>query len=242
MQKDRQNKLAIWIIVIGGMVSLVTPLLVPLLPIHHLKDYGTIGDVIGGISNPFTQLIGFVLLFLALKAQVKANNLIKNQMDTENHKEMQQRELTHLHHLYTFMENNISNFNYENKFVENGSIQLLHGRRAIRCFINDIEKMNIDLHNTEQLLQEDGVREILSLLKTAKLIFDKIDSADIQLDDKIFYKNIMKHELVFSIFPYTDLDESADLILPVCEECGEFHGNYPPIIFDKLSELKRYFK
>jgi hypothetical protein len=102
--------------------------------------------------------------------------------------------------------------------------------------------MNINLHNAVQLLQEDGVREILSVLKIAELIFDKLENADIDRDDRIFYLGIMKHELVFSIFPYTDLDESGTLLLPICEECGEHHGNYPPLIYDKLTELRRYFQ
>ena len=74
-----------------------------------------------------------------------------------------------------------------------------------RRFIDDIEEMNIDLHNVQQLLQEDGVREILSILRIAESIFDKINHADIDENDKLFYIDLMKHELTFSIFPYTDL-------------------------------------
>jgi hypothetical protein len=51
----------------------------------------------------------------------------------------------------------------------------------------------------------------------------------------------MKHELIFNIFPYTDLDESANLKLGVCEDCHEPRGNYPPLIFDKMQQLKRHF-
>ncbi|NIF05924.1 hypothetical protein F3J23_10775 [Chryseobacterium sp. Tr-659] len=241
MKSYKQNRKVIWIVIIGAVFSIVAPLLLPFLSLNYLKDYGTIGDAVGGIANPITQLVGFVLLFLALKAQIDSNKLIQDQIEAESRKEMLQRELTHLHQLYSFMENDIKSFNYENRFKDNGSTELLHGRRAIRCFIDDIENNNIDLHNTEQLLQEDGVREIMSILKIAELIFKKINHSGIEQDDRIFYLGIMRHELVFSIFPYTDLDESANLRLPVCKECGEHHGNYPPLIFDKLMELKQFF-
>jgi hypothetical protein len=101
--------------------------------------------------------------------------------------------------------------------------------------------MNIDLHNAEQLLQKDGVREILSILRIAENILERINHADIDESDKLFYIDLMKHELTFSIFPYTDLDESANLKLEICKDCHEAHGNYPPLIFDKLQQLKRHF-
>ena len=72
-------------------------------------------------------------------------------------------------------------------------------------------------------------------------IFEKIKEANIEEADKNFYLNIMKHELIFSIFPYTDLDESANLKLETCQDCHEDHGNYPPLIFDKMQQLKKHF-
>ncbi|KMQ61364.1 hypothetical protein ACM46_15140 [Chryseobacterium angstadtii] len=221
-------------VLIGSISIIAMPLLLPLLPLGYLKDFGTIGDAFGGISNPLSQIVGFVLLYLALKAQINANNILQQNILKENMKEMRQRELEQLHELYVIFERNIREFTYINRFEVEVQLQVLNGKRAIYCFVNDIEKRNIDLHNTEGLLQEDGVREIVSILKTAQLIFVKIGNMDVENDDKNFYINIMKHELVFSIFPYTDLDESAELKLPQCPYCHEYHGNYPPLIFDKL--------
>lgn len=215
--------------------------MLPLLPLKYLEDFGSIGDAFGGIANPIAQLVGFVLLYLALRAQINANSILRMQINAENSKEMQRRGVKLIHELYTFLENNINTFSYENKFEGINGMQVLHGRRAIRCFIDDIEDMNIDLHNAEQLLQQDGVREILSILRIAENTLDRIQNADIDENDKLFYIDLMKHELTFSIFPYTDLDESANLKPEICEECHKAHGNYPPLIFDKLQLLKRHF-
>jgi len=229
------NILVISVILGGILLMIVMPLLLPVLPVGHLKGFGPIGAAFGGIANPIAQIVGFVLLYIALRERMQANTV-------KNHKEIQQRGLKHLHELYTLLENNMNSFSYERKVGKNKtSVKAIHGRKAIRCFIDDIEDMNIDLHNSELLLQKDGVREILSILRIAEHILDKIDNADIEEDDKAFYRNIMKHELTFSIFPYTDLDESANLKLELCEDCEEFHGKYPPLIFDKLQRLKQHF-
>lgn len=241
LKNKSENNLVICFLIIGTLLTIIVPLMLPLLPLKHLKGMGDIGDAFGGIANPIGQIVGFVVLYLALRAQINANSILQMQVNAENNKEMQRRGVKLIHELYTFLENNINTFSYESKFEGNNGMQVLHGRRAIRCFIDDIENMNIDLHNAEQLLQKDGVREILSILRIAENTLDRIKDADIDESDKLFYIGLMKHELTFSIFPYTELDESANLKLAVCEECHEPHGNYPPLIFDKLQELKRHF-
>ncbi len=242
LKNDSENNIVICLLIVGTLLTILVPLMLPLLPLSHLKDFGTIGDAFGGIANPIAQIVGFILLYRALRAQINANSILQAQINAENSKEMQRRAVKHVHELYTFLENNINSFSYEDKFEGTGGMQVLHGRRAIRCFIDDIEDMNIDLHNVEQLLQHDGVREILSILRIAENIFDRINHADIGEHDKLFYIDLMKHELTFSIFPYTDLDDSANLKLELCSECHKFHGNYPPLIFDKLQQLKRHFQ
>jgi len=242
LKNKSENNLVICFLIIGTLLTIIVPLLLPLLPLKYLKEFGNIGDAFGGIANPIAQIVGFILLYLALRAQITANSILQKQVNTENSKEMQRRSVKLVHELYTFLENNINTFSYEAKFEgSNGGMQVLHGRRAIRCFIDDIEDMNIDLHDAEQLLQKDGVREILSILRIAENILDRIRHADIDESNKLFYIDLMKHELTFSIFPYTDLDESANLKLAICEDCHEPHGNYPPLIFDKLQQLKRHF-
>ncbi|WP_185214093.1 hypothetical protein [Sphingobacterium mizutaii] len=238
---NSDNKTVICLLIIGILLTILIPLLLPVLPLDYLKDFGTIGSAFGGIAGPIAQIIGFILLYLALRERVNANLIVQKQAEAKNAKEMQQRNVKHLHELYTLLENNINNFSYERKVENSKNVLELYGRRAIRCFIDDIEDMNIDLHNDEQLLHQDGVREILSILKIAEHIFENINHADIEESDKAFYLNIMKHELTFSIFPYSDLDESANLKLALCETCNEFHGNYPPLIFKKLQNLKKHF-
>ena len=241
IKRNTENQLTIGLLIVGTVLMFATPLLFPILSVKNLKNVGEIGSAFWDIAAPVAQLVGIILLFLALRERRTANNIVQMQVEASERREMQERTVKHLHELYTILENNISNFSYQSNFDSNTEIKVLRGKRAIRCFIDDIEEMNIDLHDNNLLLQKDGVREILSILRIAEHIFEKIKEANIEEADRNFYLNIMKHELIFSIFPYTDLDESANLKLEICEDCHELHGNYPPLIFDKMQELKRHF-
>ena len=79
--------LAKWLLVIGGLVILFMPFILTSNSVYkgfNLTTYGQIGDTIGGITAPFLNLIGAFLVFYALKAQVKANELIQDQIDKDN--------------------------------------------------------------------------------------------------------------------------------------------------------------
>ena len=237
------NKIAFWVIIIGGAICLLIPLFMPFLPLQYLKEYGEIGDVIGGVSNPFVQILGSVVLFLALKAQIDANGILHQQIEKENIKEQLRHELNQLHELYMFVERNIKNFSYDQEKVVDGKSQmiLLHSRRAIKCFIEDLENLDVDIHKDGDVLMFDGVKEIMSILYSVELFFNKIKDSEIAPYHKNFYKTLMQHELLFSVFPYQELDNQAHLRHEPCYDFGVYHANYPPLIYDRLQEIKKSF-
>lgn len=69
------------ILILGIIILIIPPLLA--LPAFssflNFSNSGQIGDTIGGITSPFINAIGAILVFLAFKEQIKANNLIKEQ-------------------------------------------------------------------------------------------------------------------------------------------------------------------
>jgi len=125
-----------------------------------------------------------------------------------------------------FVERNIKNFSYDQEKMIDGKSQmiLLHSRRAIKCFIEDLEGLNVDIHKDDDILMFDGVKEIMSILNSVDLYFDKIKDSEIAPYHKSFYKTLMQHELLFSVFPYQDLDNQAHLrklrISPPASACG----------------------
>ena len=158
----------------GILLTFLFPLLLPLLNKTGIGNFGVVGDAIGGITNPISQLIGSILLYLALKAQLSANGIVQNQIEKDNIKEEQQHKTEQIRTFYSFFQETIKNFSYE--FSDANGKQLLYGKRAIKCFLNDLEQMKVDIHNTDDVLMYDGVRELLSILKSAEELFNRIDT------------------------------------------------------------------
>ena len=82
--KVNLNKKEFWILLVVGFIFLF-------LPIIMIQDWsgisfmetGPIGDTIGGTTAPFLSFFGSILVFLALKAQIDANEVIKTQFNDQ---------------------------------------------------------------------------------------------------------------------------------------------------------------
>jgi len=73
---------------VGILLMLVLPwLLTRKLGLFSFNETGSIGDTIGGITAPISGLLGAYLVFLALKAQVKANDKIQEQIKRQELRE-----------------------------------------------------------------------------------------------------------------------------------------------------------
>ena len=67
---------------------------------------------------------------------------------------------------------------------------LLYSRRAIKCFIEDLESLDVDIHKDDDILRFDGVKEIMSILNSVDLYFDKIKDSEIAPYHKSFIKRL----------------------------------------------------
>ena len=237
--KSNLDNNAKWLLLFGVLLTIVFPFFLPLLHKSGVGNFGVVGDAIGGITSPISQLIGSILLYLALKAQLSANGIVQNQIEKDNEKEEEQHHTEQIRAFYSFFQETIKNFSYE--FSNENGKQLLYGRRAIKCFLNDLEQMKVDIHNTDDVLMYDGVRELLSILKSAEELFNRIDTISSKSQHILFYRTLLQHELLFNIFPYQDLDDDINIKTGKCTICADAHSYYPPIIFDKIKLLESKF-
>lgn len=69
------------LLILGLCILIFPPILTQtsFLNFFSFSKTGEIGDTIGGITAPFINAIGAILVFIAFKEQVKANDLIKEQ-------------------------------------------------------------------------------------------------------------------------------------------------------------------
>ncbi len=76
--------------VVGVILVIFAPMLITSEGNWNTVDFtgtGQIGDTIGGITAPIVGLLGALLVYLALRAQIQANIAIQQQIDLQNEKE-----------------------------------------------------------------------------------------------------------------------------------------------------------
>lgn len=187
----------------------------------------------------YTLLIFVSINFTACGQTTTKEHKKETTIKTDKMKEEQQHKTEQIRTFYSFFQETIKNFSYE--FSDANGKQLLYGKRAIKCFLNDLEQMKVDIHNTDDVLMYDGVRELLSILKSAEELFNRIDTISSKSQHILFYRNLLQHELLFNIFPYQDLDDDINIKTGKCTICADAHSYYPPIIFDKIKLLESKF-
>lgn len=81
-EKRRDN--SVWIILFSVILMLIMPWLFTRdFGLVSFEGKGNIGDTIGGITSPIVGLLGAILVYKALQAQISANNLLKTQFDKQ---------------------------------------------------------------------------------------------------------------------------------------------------------------
>ena len=159
------NSSAKWTLIVGAILIFVLPFMVTFLNIEFLGKYGPVGDTIGGITSPISQLLGSILIYLALKAQLDANTIIQNQVNEDNKQSLIRHDLEQIHELYSFFQNNIKSFRYDKDF--SGRSSLIFGKRAIKHFFQDIEDMNVNIHNDYSTMYGFNTDKIVSISESA---------------------------------------------------------------------------
>ncbi len=158
IQKPLKN--AGWFILLGFVFTLGTPwlLTIPsLFPSLNFSSTGSIGDTIGGITSPVIGLLGAILLFLALKAQVKANSLIQRQL---NH----QSETNQLYQFYNHLKENIDNFTFE---------------RTKHVSVNTFPKTNENPHGLGEIEDKEQLKGTIAIYEFfGDLICHQTDRSD----------------------------------------------------------------
>ena len=95
---------------------LLAPFLFTRVGYISFSETGQIGDTIGGITAPITSLVGSVLVFLALRAQVIANQVTQIQIQEQKKEEQTKKELMYISELCKHFTNNFQN--YEAKYFK----------------------------------------------------------------------------------------------------------------------------
>lgn len=102
-----------------GIVLMLLPILFIESDISWIsfKDTGTIGDTIGGITAPFIGFGGSILVYLALKAQIDANNAIQIEFEKQQKKDYRQNFETTFFNMLTIHHDIVKNIDFNVKKI-----------------------------------------------------------------------------------------------------------------------------
>jgi hypothetical protein len=182
---------------------------------------GQIGDTIGGITAPIVNLLGAILVYLALKAQIEANLILKKQLDDEKIKDGIQNQTDEINQLYYNLKESIDNFNYisfdSNEF---GQGQYMTGSEAIYKLFNDFYCDKCHLSD-EELKGNPKITELTSILEICDALITRIDKSSIP--SKSVMKTLTCHQFKYRVFPYLSTLQ-GNFKKHYCEDCKKDHG------------------
>lgn len=225
----RTGKILLWI---GIPVCLLTPLIFTLpLGIADFTGTGEIGDTIGGITAPFINLLGAVLVFLALKAQIQANLIIQDQIDQHETDKKLENESKQLNQYYTNLKSSIDGFKYstlDTWEIGNQEYSVVTGSEAIYKLFQDFI-CNYHDHK-DDVKSNPKITELISMLEICEKLLDRINKSDIT--DRETLWTLTKHQYSYRIFPRLSSEYPSCIDKYFCESCQKDHG-FP----ERISEL-----
>lgn len=162
----------------------------------NFKDTGTIGDTIGGITAPITSLLGSILVFYALKAQIEANRLIQFQFDQQRLDEIDRKKLLYLAEQINLVRDDVNDFSYnykETESLKSGDRQNyyinLKGTDAIAEFVDNIKHYGEGHQDEDPFVINPKLTELYNLLQIINGIIVKIYNEVKNEEDRVYFKS-----------------------------------------------------
>ncbi len=221
-QIEKSLKAAKWFLLIGVPLALLTPLLfTQKWGWADFSSTGSIGDTIGGITAPFMNLIGAILVYLALRAQVDANLMVQDQIDDQKEQSKNERESENLNKLYRTFKTGVDNFEYSTlKKSDFGKEMPVKGAEA---FYNLFQSIFCTSHfSPTELEMNPKITEVKSLLLIAKNILFKLESSS--APDKDILKEMTEHQFKYIICPRISMKSDDEIRRYKCNRCKSDHG------------------
>ena len=232
-----------WLLGIGVVSCFFAPLILTQPAITEIFDFtntGTIGDTIGGITAPFINIIGSILVFFALKAQIDANKLIQNQFDEQKIEELNRKKLLYITEQVNIIRLDINEFTFSYK--EKNYKYNYKSSDAIFQFLKSIRNGEHNLSYEDFVVQNPKIEELKNLLQ----IFNKqiliVKRENISELDKEYFLSILEYQYNSKIKqPLNSYKKHKRSEQLVCTGCNEKHG-IPDEIFDENDKIEKNFK
>jgi len=153
----RLDKKEIKWILISGLILILLPILFTCSNISFIsfKETGGIGDTIGGITAPFLSFFGSILVYMALKAQINANEIINQQFVLQQQKENIQNFENSFFNLINFHLNIINNIekSYDRGKIRN-TIKIYLGKDQLEYIAKGKQVFEIEYNKIYNYIED----------------------------------------------------------------------------------------
>ena len=237
-------KLLLWV---GITAIIFMPFLLTLEAFNerfNLSETGQIGDTIGGVTAPFLNLVGAFLVFYALKAQVKANELVQKQIDKDNRSKESETEAQNLNQLYSYLLESINSFKFTTLPIDDlRNTNIIETQTQFEggdAFYHLFSQIRCHYHGSpEQLHATQSVSELVNVLNVMNLILDKLINT--KSSNKEILKTLTQHLFEYKIITRIRDESYEELIHEYCQDCKCNHG-LPEELRNLILEIRTKLK
>lgn len=141
-------------------------------------------------------MLGSILVFYALKAQIEANKLIQFQFDQQRLDEIDRKKLLYLAEQVNLVRSDINDFTYnykETEHLSSGGRQnyyvSLTGTNAIAEFVDHIKHYGEGHRDEDPFVINPKLTELYNLLQIINGLLDKINNDVSNIDDRVYFKS-----------------------------------------------------
>jgi hypothetical protein len=234
-----------WILFIAfGVIILIAPVIITQkLNLISFTDTGEIGDTIGGITAPILGFFGSILVYLALKAQIEANEQVRLQFLKLENEQLSESRKEYFRSKSNLILNEINSFYYSFKDSENlGISQKLNyeGSQAILKLLENSKNTYFGKTGIKSPdLIEPKLKELESLLVFFELTIIELRNDSLlvnnEKDEMVqFLKYIFESKLRNNFKRVEKFKSVHNGSCP--ENCGNFHG-IPAYLFELADNI-----
>lgn len=210
------------LLVVGIPITIIAPFICTQFGLVDFNNTGPIGDTIGGITSPFINIMAAILVFLALRAQIDANLLIQEQIDTQETERKIDNESRQLNQYYDNLKSGIDNFEFSkiDMWDDEDDVKIYRGSEAIYKLI---DKYFCSYHGNEDDVKcNPKITELISMLEICDKLLIRIK--DSQIHERETLWTLTSHQFLYRIFPRMSGDFPDRIDSYRCEDCNMDHG------------------
>ncbi|TGE23751.1 hypothetical protein E5K00_00625 [Hymenobacter aquaticus] len=203
----------LWLLA-GVVLTVISPFIFTrTFGIINFQETGPIGDTIGGITAPITNLIGAILVFYALRAQIDANELVRKQFEQQQKEENARKKLFYLAENINTIRNDINDFSYTSNTkttITEGGVREVDkeiipykGASAFSAYIKVLPNL-INYYSNQGLDPFESLPKLFELEKLLEMInniIDSVNTADISNEDKKYFMSVVAYQYISKIKP-----------------------------------------